>query len=396
MTTEITNLDTPKRKLASIRKVTGILPIVGADNIELVQIDGWQCVVKKGEFQPGDLCIYFEIDAFLPVHPEYEFLRKSSFRKLVDGSEGFRIKTVKLRGALSQGLAIPAPKTIDMPECDADGMWHGALKVKLLQEGDDVTELLGVKKWEPAVPAVLSGDAEGVFPGFIPKTDQERIQNLFNKHLRDDSVPFVYDPINAPGVGPSTIPFHKFYKDQEFEVTVKLDGSSMTVYLKDEEYGVCSRNLRWKESDTNTFWKVANRLGLRDLLKDYREDSGYELAIQGELIGPGIQGNREKLIDHEMYIFDIFNITKGRYFTPDERAGFILLAMYEYATTLHHVPILGMRKVFTDFHSSDELLAYAEGPSLVNPVREGLVFKSTDGVVSFKAISNKFLLSEKD
>jgi len=169
------------RKLATVRKVLDIRPIEGADAIELAIIGGWQCVVKKGDFKVGDLGVYFEIDSFLPIEPKYEFLRKSSYRQLPTGEEGFRLRTVRLRGALSQGLLLPLGEFTDLPV-----------------DTYDLTSFLKVTKYEPPMPACLAGDAAGSFPSDIPKTDAERIQNLAD--------------------------YFEQYKEAEFEVTEKLDG----------------------------------------------------------------------------------------------------------------------------------------------------------------------------
>lgn len=141
------------RKLASIRIIKDLLPIEGADRIELAVVDGWRVIVKKGEFEVGQKCIYCEIDSFLPEKEEYEFLRKSSFKTHNDGTKGFRLRSIKLRGVISQGLLLPYTTG---------------------EVGDDLTESLGIKLFEAPVPACLQGDVRGMFPGFIKKTDEER------------------------------------------------------------------------------------------------------------------------------------------------------------------------------------------------------------------------------
>ncbi len=143
------------RKLATIATIDQILPHPNADTLELAKIRGWQVVVKKGEFQSGDLCVYCEIDAVMPERPEFEFLRDRKFR----------IKTIRLRGELSQGICFPL-SILPMGEVYLEPL-----------EGDDVTEALGIQLHQPPIPACLSGDVNGVFPSFIPKTDCERIQN---------------------------------------------------------------------------------------------------------------------------------------------------------------------------------------------------------------------------
>jgi RNA ligase (TIGR02306 family) len=343
------------RKLVTIQTIKDIRPIQNADAIEVATVLGWNVVVKKGEFSIGDRAIYFEIDSFLPCEPQFEFLRKSCYKQLPDGSEGFRLRTVRLRGQLSQGLLLPL---WNFPDIYFSGM----------SIGDEVTELLGVTKYEPPMPAVLTGDAKGAFPSFIQKTDQERIQNLY-----DD--------------------YKSMYGDEEFEVTVKLDGSSATYYFKDGEFGVCSRNLELVETEGNSFWKVARSYDIEGYLRDCHQSDGMNLAIQGELIGEGIQGNREGLRGQQFYVFDIYNIDEGRYLTPDERNVFCPIDQ-DYSWFLH-VPRLQTMKPFQ--MSLDELLEFANGPSLNNPIREGLVFKSvrplppTNQIVTFKVISNKYL-----
>lgn len=329
------------RKLATIRTIIDVRPIEGADSIEAVQIDGWQCVAKKGEFHSGDLCCYFEIDSFLPAsNPAFDFLAGRGRQTDASGAEGYRLRTVKLRGTLSQGLALPVQTLIGS---------------ETVQDGDDVTERLGVAKWEPALPACLGGEAIGVFPGWIHKTDQERIQNI-------------------PQVLGAAL---------EYEVTVKLDGSSMTVYHRDGETGVCSRNLNLRNTETNTFWMVAKRYGLPDKLAEIGN-----IAIQGELIGPGIQGNKEKLKAHDLYVFDVWLIDDQRYASAAERRLIVD------RLGLKHVPILHASAVAPVTVS--DALKIAEGPSLNPDVqREGLVFKSLCGTVSWKAISNKWLLKNE-
>lgn len=149
------------RKLASIQLIDDVFAIPGADKIEAVRIGGWECVVKKNEFAKGDKVIYCEIDSFLPVIPEYEFLRASSFRDHPELGEGFRIRTVKLRKQLSQGLVIKPTE-----------------QQSLLDVGSDLTKDLNIKKWETPQLKCLAGDQKGNFPYFLCKSDQERIQNL--------------------------------------------------------------------------------------------------------------------------------------------------------------------------------------------------------------------------
>jgi len=348
------------RKLVSVRKINDITQIKNADAIETVHIDGWTCVAKKGEFQTGDKCVYFEIDSFLPEEDErFAFLMKNS--RTFEDKVGFRVRTIKLRGQLSQGLALPITL---FPEIDP------------LDEGD-VADKIGVVKWEPQIPACLGGQVKGVFPGFIRKTDEERAQNLVDEIFENED--------NAKA---------------EFEVSIKLDGTSCTAYHFDGVTGVCSRNLELKvneENKNNSMVKVANESGLLEVLAG----CGRNVAVQGEIMGPGIQGNREKLKNHQLFVFNVFDIDRGAYMGPEERQTFFNEFLAE-LDLINHVPVLGRMTVAEVAEHGDKggrlenLLKFAEGPSLVNTVREGLVWKRIDGGFSFKTISNKFLLKGGD
>ena len=338
------------RKLASIRRIAEIKPIEGADSIEAVRVDGWWVVSKKGEFKVDDLCVYFEIDSFLPIRPEFEFLRKSCFRSTKNLGDGFRLRTIKLRKQVSQGLALP---------CHIFP-WFMHVNHK---EGDDVTEFLGVQKWEVPLSPQLAGKAKGNFPSFIRKTDQQRIQNCYG------------DLVNT-------------HREMLFEATLKLDGSSMTVYLNDGVFGVCSRNLDLQETEDNTFWKVARKNKFEEMLHAY----GKNVAIQGELMGPGIQGNRENLPDHQFFLFDVWDIDNQCYYTPMEAVDFAAdCDELEYKIT--QVPLLGVLHIMN--YSLEEILAMTDIKSLNHPIAEGIVYRAMDGSTSFKVINNKFLLEEK-
>lgn len=342
------------RKLASIAEITYIKPIEGADAIECAIVNGgWPVVVKKGEYKVGDVAIYLEIDSWVP-HELAPFLSKGQEPREYNGVKGERLKTVKLRGQLSQGLLLPIDLTF------------------FRDPGTDLTQTFGIQKWEPPIPAQLQGMMKGNFPHFIPKTDQERCQNL-RKYIFD------------------------IHRDEIYEVTTKLDGSSMTVYVKDGEVGVCSRNIDLVETEGNSFWKVARDQNIVNALLQLSIKHGEEYAIQGELIGEGIQGNPEKLTGQHFYLFDIFSITHGYYLKPNERYT-VLEMLDEMGADIEHVPIVdGDLRVAQAYDTIDELLEYAEGPSL-NPKtkREGLVFKSWESDFTFKAIANSYLLKHKD
>lgn len=338
-----------ERKLATVRIINDIQPIEGADMIELAIVDGWKVVVAKNVgHKVGDMVIYCEIDSFLPIREEFEFLRKSSYKKMGD-QEGFRLKTIKLRGQVSQGLILPI---------------HVLPLLEMVHEGQDVTEMLGVVKYEPPIPAELAGKVKGLFPSFIRKTDEERIQNLASEYE-------LYKTKNKEGM--------KFY------VTEKLDGSSATYYLKDGEFGVCSRNLELLETEGNTFWKVARELNLEELFTTLENN----ICLQGELIGEGIQGNPYKIKGQTVRFFNAFNIDTQEYLGLTE---FITLVN---GMKLETVPVLDTN--FTLPETIEEMLKVADDKSILNPSfdREGIVIRSADRTISFKAISNKFLLNEK-
>lgn len=337
------------RKMAVIRKIDAIDPINGADAIECATIGGWKVVVKKGEFNVGDRAVYCEIDSWIPTKLA-PFLSKGKEPREFEGIKGERLRTVKLRGQLSQGLLLNLDQVI--PETHSFG------------EGADVSEYLGVIKWERPMNAQLAGMAKGNFPSLIPKTDQERVQNL------------VQEVISASEAG------------MKFEVTEKLEGSSMTCYLLDGEFGVCSRNLDLKETVENTFWQVARRDGIEEKM---REDGHFvSFAIQGELIGPGIQGNIYKLSKPEFRVFDVYNISGGCYMTPNERQALITMM------GLLHVPVMVEDYELAGAGGIEGLLSFAEAKSVIQLQieREGIVFKEINGGMTFKVISNKYLLGE--
>ncbi len=324
-----------ERVLAYVTRIDAIEPIEGADRIVCAKIKGWQAVVKKDEFQVGETVIYCEVDSFLPIEPQYEFLRNSSYRKLVDGTEGFRIRSCQLKKCLSQGLILKNES-------------H-------LPEGTDVTNLLGITKWEVDVPVALRGLMYGNFPSnLISKTDEERVQNLSINEIAN----------------------------KEYYITMKLDGSSFTAYRKDKHFGVCSRNMELKETEDNKFWQMARKLNIEEIFNSYEDD----YAIQGELMGPGIQGNKEKLTDHDVYVFHVKNLTTNTRLSLEEMTEFCRVH------NLRMVPVLNTNFSITKEMTRDDILNMAAGPSLHNPIREGIVFRARNEDFSFKAISNQFLL----
>jgi RNA ligase (TIGR02306 family) len=320
-------------------------------------------VVKKGEYQVGDVAIYLEIDSWVP-HDLAPFLSKGQEPREYNGVKGERLRTVKLRGQISQGLLLPT--TILSEQL-------GLNFLEVYPVGFDLSDVLKIQKWEPPIPAQLQGTMKGNFPHFIPKTDQERCQNLRREIFEE-------------------------HEGETYEVTTKLDGSSMTVYVKDGEIGVCSRNIDLIETEGDSFWKAAREQNIVDALLEISKDKGEEYAIQGELIGEGIQGNPEKIEGQHFYLFDIYSITEGRYLKPQERYSIMDKMNLNYDAYINHVPFIDTVCIVTnEFSTIDDLLAFAEGSSL-NPQtkREGLVFKSYDSDFTFKAIANSYLLKHKD
>lgn len=344
------------RKMATLRHIDSIRPIDGADAIECAIVGGWSVVVKRGEFFPGELAVYAEVDSWIPntIAP---FLSKGNEPREYMGVKGERLRTVKLRGQVSQGLLLKLD-TVDNAALSFNGITFPCIP------GLDVSEHLGIQKYDPPVPAQLAGQVKGLFPSFIPKTDQERIQNLT-------------DQLDT-------------WKDNDsftWEITEKLDGSSMTVYVRDDEEGVCSRNLDLHRDESNSLWVVA----IREKLIEKIRSTGRNLALQGEIIGEGIQKNLYKVKGQQFRLFDIYDIDNGEYLTPFDRR------VFADTQSIDHVPVLAKEYVITGF--AQDLLIMAEGKSelFAQTEREGLVFKCTTfGGPTFKSISNKFLLKNGD
>lgn len=326
------------RKLASIQKILKLTPIPNADLIETATVLGWEVVVKKGEFNVGDLVVYMEIDSLLPNKPEFEFLK----------SNGMRIRTIRLKGQISQGICFPLSI---LPESF------------VIEEGKDCTEELGVIKYEPPVPAHLAGIVKGKIPSFIPKTDETRVQVL--QELLDK------------------------YANTRCYVTEKIDGTSATFYVKDGVFGVCSRNLELLEDDTNTFWKIAREMDIENKLLSLHAN----VAIQGELYGENIQSNPINIKGQTIRFFNLFNIDRYRYY------DFIELEVILRRLNLPMVPVIDSNYILeTNINS---IVEKSKIKSTLNPKiwAEGIVIRpyfekydSQYGRISFKSINPEFLL----
>lgn len=342
------------RRLATVETISHIAPIPQADAIVRARIRGWDVVIKKGDFEVGDPCVYFEVDSMLDVGDErFAFLAARGVRTDADGRAGHVLRTVKLRGQYSQGLALPLAS---FPELT------GA------RPGDDVTATLGVIKWDPPLPAELAGQIRGPRPSWIPATDEERIQNL---------------------AGILACP-------ADWVATEKIDGTSMTAYVDPETGvdGVCSRNYDLLPTPHQTLWRLAEEHGLHARLRE--SFPGRRVALQGEVFGAGIQGNPLKIRDQRFAAFTLrlegAEIARGDW--PDWVAAV-------------SVPT---RPDFSFPATVDQALAEVDGmKSMVTRDRpaEGLVWRAADRPVvelsdgsivraSFKVISNRFLLKHQD
>lgn len=338
-----------ERIMARVAKIDSVVKHPDADTLDICQVGGWKVVTRLGEFKKGDLAVYASVDSWIPstVAP---FLSKGKEPRIYQNVPGERLRTVRLRGVVSQGLLLP----LDVIPGHIN---HWV-------EGDDCSQALGIVKYESPVPAALAGLAKGNFPSWIPKTDLERLQNL-SKNLE-----------------------HWAYNQSLWEVTEKTDGSSMTVYFRDGEFGVCSRNLELQEDYTNSFWRAARKFQLQEKLAVLNKN----IALQMELVGVGIQKNPYNLSDHNIYLFDIYDIDRAEYLSPNDR--YLLVCDLD----IPHVPIIDSRWEMPMNCTMDDMLNFAEGKSKLwtTAEREGLAFKSLSGRTTFKVISNKFLLKNGD
>lgn len=362
-----------ERKLASIQRILKLEPIAGADMIEKATILGWELVIaKKDGLRVGDLCVYCEIDSILPDKPEFEFLRERKFR----------IKTIKLKGQVSQGICFPLSI---LP--------RGSYK-----EGQDVTDLMGVKKYDPQAEAerkesdrlasinknrmtkflkryswyrrLVFKPTKIPFPAFIRKTDEDRIQ-LFPSACED-------------------------WKGVKFVATEKLDGQSGTYFLipnpkkglfrKKWLFGVCSRNFQLLKPDNSSYWTVAKELNLEKILQGHCEKIGCGVIVQGEIIGEKIQGNKYSKQGYELYVFNVFHHSKTGNIPLDQTSQIQFCEQYK----LNTVPVLAFDYFLPD--SIPEAVETAKGRSVFGIPREGLVIRNYNKGISFKIINPDFLL----
>lgn len=383
--------NTTNRKLASIQVIDKLTPIEGADKIEqatLVDL-GWSFVVKKGEFKPGDKCVYFEIDSILPEKAEFEFLRPRKFR----------IKTIKLKGIISQGLVIPVP----------DGMQN-------IPVGTNITDAMGVKKYDPQVQEEaalsipkhrskvmqylmqfkacryiylkLNSQEKGNWPGFAAsKTDEERIQNCAK---------IVLDHFN-----------------EEWYITEKSDGQSGTFFtydrrvcgIKRRAFGVCSRNIWLKTKHSCNYWDIAEKYDLERKMKAYSQP----VVIQGEICGPKIQKNKYRLKELDLFVFNVY--IGGKMLSVDDMEAFCkinglrsvhiitksFIPAHVIATDINGISdIRTVVNYFIDMAIGNTAICGADAKAL-SQKREGLVIRlKSNPKISFKAINPQFLLENDE
>lgn len=234
------------RKLASIQRIWKIEPIPGADRIELAHVLGWQCVVNKGQFKPMDAAVYFEIDSFLPIRPEFEFLRQSSYKKTDIMGEGFKLRTMRFKGQISQGLLLPVSQFPEIP---------GGLDI-----GADVTELLGVRKLEIEEKATTGGTVIGTLPYDIPHTDETRVQEE-----------------------PELI---QAFAGLEYYISTKMDGSSHSIGIDENGFHVTGHNYEYKDDGASSFYEACEDTRLSGEIggfcagerAEYPDDTGRALC----------------------------------------------------------------------------------------------------------------------
>ena len=362
------------RKLASVQKVKAIRPIEGADRIEVVQVLNWDCVASKGQYHVGDLVIYFEIDSLLPDIPAFEFLKKSAWSQKLNK---YKISTHKFRNQISQGLIMPITQLREIYNA-INGTSISSIDY---DEGDDLTALLKIEKYEPPVSNGPLGEIIN-HEWYVPKTDEERIQ------------------VCAENVLPEYIK----REQNEWYASIKLDGTSCTAGLFDDAFLIGGRT-QWYKGE-NMYTTTVKKYGdIEAKAREYLDATGVYVVFQGELCGPGIQSNRLGLKEKEWFIFNVFVSTTGKYDSYKKLDLIGMLAMCE-NFGLKHVPIIDdeYKFSFKGYSNTDEivngLLKYVDNfkyrtyfeDASPNQVAEGLVFRLNDMTNSFKVVSNKFLL----
>ena len=341
------------RQLVTIRTIADIIPIPDADAIEAARVDGWVVVVKKGEFEVGQSAAYFEIDSHVPEDDErFAFLMSRGVRESVEGFRGHVLKTVKLRGVVSQGLVLPLDEFPEFKDADAS---------------TDLAALINVQKWDPPLPSG-SNEVSGPFPTGIPKTDEDRVQNLSAEELAD---------LRAAATN--------------IQVTEKLDGSSHTIFLKDDgTVGVAGRN--WELSPNSDGYKIVTASLAGQWLTEYGRPGDY---IQGEVYGEGVQANPLKIRGRRFGVFTC--VLDGKNLIPASWPGMVQ------ASAVPHLDNPDVWETAPDEQLREALVDWTDGLKSAlskDHLAEGIVIRGYDAehdsqLWSFKVINNKFLLKQK-
>lgn len=343
-----------RKMLASVQEILDIEPIKGADRIETASVLGWKCVVPKGVYRVGEKIVYFEIDSFLPVRKEFEFLRKSSYKNSEILGEGFRIKTQTLRGQLSQGLVMKL----------GDFGLEDSLPLKT-----DLTDVLGVKEWEIPETATDAGTIIGGLPYGIPKTNEVRVQ----------TEPELLQEFNDIG----------------YYITTKLDGTSCSLEIDiDGNFRVTGHNYEYKDDGKSSFYKMVKDRNAEEKLRKYIKEKDWSLpvSVQGELCSPGIQGNHLKLKKPE---WSIFTVNVDGYRTDFDTIQDVAKALGFPTVPLEETGI----DLPSKYRTIDELLERARGEYPNGGDKEGIVIRPTTPVrsetigswLSMKVINNDYI-----
>lgn len=346
------------RHLASIQRIWKIEPIEGADRVELAHVLGWQCVVSKGQFKPMNLCVYFEIDSFLPERPCFEFLRKTSFKHSEILGDGFKVRTMKFKGQISQGLCMPLSDFIELSVLDPTDE---------NEIGVDVTGLLGVKEWE--VPEKISnlGTIIGNKPPFIPTSDETRIQIGGEDLIKE---------------------FHGI----PYYITTKMDGSSHSCGIEiDGTFHVTGHHYEYADDGKSPFYELLKQRKIEEKMRLYMAEHDLaRMVVMGEFCGPGLQNNRIGLTKPEWCIFTVME--------NDKRVGLAEMQKVSIALGNITVPIEEYGDNFDERYPTVEaVLNRADGFYSQNHRKEGIVVRPTEpryseiceGYLSFKAVRDR-------
>lgn len=351
--------------LASVQIITNIQPIPDAENIEVADVLGWKVVVaKKDNFKVGDKVVYIQIDTIAPETPQFDFLRERKYR----------VRTIKLRKQISQGLIIPLPK--------------GDFK-----EGQDVTDLIGIKKYEkpdsnperfekPRMPKKWHKKLYYIFKyNFLYKTFpslRKKSRSKFPTHLVS-----ITDEERIQNI-PQVL---KQYAGKNFIASYKLDGSSITIIhskvLGKSKFRICSRRFELHDKK-NDWYRVFNDTDFKfEVLKLVTHFQTNDIIVQGECIGK-FNGNHHNTTE-QIRLFNIY--VNGKRLNQKDFID-VCLKM--------NIPHCPKYKETVLNHTLEEILKESEIKDVINPNvdAEGLVWRCIEDNMSFKVINNKYLLKE--